>query len=62
MIPPGIHGPCTCSSSALRAMLANSGDRMPPCGVPVKLASRMPSSVITPALRNAFTARARACP
>jgi len=28
---------------------------MPPCGVPVKLASRMPSSVITPALRNAFT-------
>jgi hypothetical protein len=37
------------------AMLKISGDRMPPCGVPVWLSRRSPSSVKIPALRNALT-------
>ncbi len=44
-----------CSSSADNAMFANSGDKIPPCGVPVCVASRVPMVVITPALRNALT-------
>src|SRR6266540_6923502 len=39
-------------------MLASSGDRMPPCGVPVSVPSSAPSTVRIPAFRNAF-ARAR---
>ena len=53
--PPGFHGAITCSSSADMATLKISGDRMPPCGVPVQVFSRLPSSVRTPALRNALT-------
>jgi len=30
MDPLACHGPCRCSSSTDKAMLANSGDRMPP--------------------------------
>ena len=52
---PGFHGAVRCSSSALRAMLKISGDRMPPCGVPVRVSRCSPSSVSTPALRKAFT-------
>src|SRR2546427_12421928 len=36
-------------------MLASSGERIPPCGVPVRVSSRSPSSVKTPDFRNAFT-------
>ena len=36
-------------------MLASSGDKIPPCGVPVWVASRVPMVVITPDLRNALT-------
>lgn len=38
-------------------MLASSGDRMLPWGVPVIVRCRLPSSARTPALRNAFTSR-----
>ena len=55
--PPGCHGACRCSSSTDSAMLASSGDRMPPCGVPVSVSSTSPSSVRIPALRNALTSR-----
>ena len=34
---PGCHGACKCSSSTDKAMLASSGERIPPCGVPVRL-------------------------
>ena len=36
-------------------MLASSGDKIPPCGVPVGVSFRSPVRVITPAFRNAFT-------
>jgi len=36
-------------------MLANNGERMPPCGVPVIVALALPSSLRMPARRNAFT-------
>src|SRR6476469_1568592 len=36
-------------------MLARTGERMPPCGVPVSESFRAPVSVMIPALRNAFT-------
>ena len=36
-------------------MLASSGDKIPPCGVPVLVSRFRPSSVRTPALRNALT-------
>ncbi len=36
-------------------MLASNGDKIPPCGVPVCVASREPVVVITPALRNDLT-------
>ena len=36
-------------------MLASSGDKIPPCGVPVSVSSRSPAVVMTPAFRNAFT-------
>ena len=36
-------------------MLASSGERMPPWGVPVLVSRSMPSSERMPALRNAFT-------
>ena len=36
-------------------MLASSGERIPPWGVPVIVSSRSPSAVMTPALRNALT-------
>ena len=36
-------------------MLASSGERIPPCGVPVMLPSRDPVAVRTPALRKDFT-------
>src|SRR5690348_14046388 len=36
-------------------MLASSGDRIPPCGVPVSEFSGTPVSVMTPAFRNALT-------
>ncbi len=36
-------------------MLANSGERIPPCGVPVIVSRLRPSSVRTPAFKNAFT-------
>ena len=36
-------------------MLASSGDKIPPCGVPVLVSSKSPSSVMIPALRNALT-------
>lgn len=36
-------------------MLASSGDKIPPCGVPVQVSSRLPVVVMTPALRNALT-------
>ena len=39
-------------------MLASSGDRIPPCGVPVGVSRSSPSSVRIPAFRNALT-RAR---
>ena len=38
-------------------MLANSGDRIPPWGVPVIVRRRLVSLVRTPALRNAFIRR-----
>ena len=38
-------------------MFACSGDKIPPCGVPVCVASREPVVVITPALRNDLTSR-----
>ncbi len=41
--------------STLSAMLASSGDRMPPCGVPVAVSLRVCSSLRMPAFRNAFT-------
>lgn len=43
------------SSSADSAMLASSGESIPPCGVPVRESSRLPVQVMTPALRNALT-------
>src|SRR5215207_9113398 len=46
MLPPGFHGACRCSSSTDSAMLASSGDKMPPCGVPVSVSSTSPSSVL----------------
>jgi hypothetical protein len=33
-------------------MLASNGERIPPCGVPVKVSSRSPSSVRIPDVRN----------
>ena len=36
-------------------MLASSGERMPPCGVPVLVPLTAPSSERIPAIRNAFT-------
>src|SRR5664279_2746833 len=36
-------------------MLASKGDAMPPCGVPVLVFRRKPSSPRIPAFRNAFT-------
>ena len=36
-------------------MLASSGDRMPPWGVPILVSLVTPSSERTPARRNAFT-------
>ena len=44
-----------CSSSTERAMLASSGERMPPWGVPLLVSLVTPSSERTPACRNAFT-------
>jgi hypothetical protein len=38
-----------------QATLASSGDKIPPCGVPVRVSRFGPSSVRTPALRNALT-------
>ena len=51
----GRHGAITCSSSTLSAMLASSGDKMPPCGVPVSDSSKLPVSVMIPAFKKAFT-------
>jgi hypothetical protein len=36
-------------------MFASSGDKIPPCGVPVWLSLSWPSWVKMPAFRNAFT-------
>lgn len=36
-------------------MLASSGERIPPCGVPVSVSSRSPEVVMTPDFKNAFT-------
>lgn len=36
-------------------MFASSGDKVPPCGVPVQVPSRVPVVVMTPALRNVLT-------
>ncbi len=36
-------------------MLASSGDKIPPCGVPVIVPSVVPTVVSTPAFRNALT-------
>src|SRR4051812_49656421 len=37
------------------AGLASSGERIPPCGVPVTVSSATPTSVRTPAFKKAFT-------
>src|SRR6266496_5546799 len=36
-------------------MLASSGERIPPCGVPDVVSSRSPTFVMMPDFRNAFT-------
>ena len=36
-------------------MLASSGDKIPPCGVPVSDSCMWPVSVMIPAFRNPFT-------
>lgn len=36
-------------------MLANSGDKIPPCGVPVGVSLRSPAGVVTPAFKNTLT-------
>ena len=60
--PPGARA--MCSSSTDRARLASSGERIPPCGVPVSLSpQRRRSWPRMPAFRNAFTkARTRLSP
>lgn len=52
-----------CSSRTDSATLDSSGDKIPPCGVPVVVSRSSRSSPRMPALRNAFTrARTRLSP
>jgi hypothetical protein len=60
-IRPDLQRSAKCSSSCDRAMLASSGERIPPWGVPVIVSSCRPCSVSTPALRNALTSATTAC-
>ena len=55
VVPTACQAAAKCSSRTDRATLLSSGERIPPCGVPVTVSRSTPSSVRMPALQNAFT-------